>query len=73
MAGQLRFTKVNADEAPELTKRYGISGLPTLKFFCNGREVGEIIGAPPRERLEAAFREAVASARECLAVSSPTK
>jgi thioredoxin 1 len=73
MEGQLTFVTVNVDEEPELTQRYGISSLPTLKVFCAGREIGEIVGAPPTLRLEAALRQMVGGHQECLSSSSPAK
>lgn len=69
----LNFVKVNVDEQPKLAQEYGISGLPTLKFFCAGREIGELIGALPEDKLEAKFREVIADQKECLAASSPLK
>lgn len=73
MEGQVTFVKVNVDEEPQLTQRYGISSLPTLKVFCAGREIGEIVGAPPKKELEAALRQLVGGHQECLASSSPMK
>lgn len=73
MSSTLKFVKVNVEEHPELSERYGISGLPTLKFFCEGREIGEIVGAAPKERLEAEFHRIVKGHKDCLASSSPVK
>jgi thioredoxin 1 len=72
MAGQVQIVKVNVDEEPQLAQRYGISSLPTLKVFCAGREIGEIVGAPPTRQLEAALRQLLGGHQECLASSSPT-
>ena len=69
----IKFLKVNVDDEPKLAQEYGISSLPTLKFFCAGREIGEMIGALPKGKLEAAFREVITGSKECLAVSSPAK
>jgi len=69
----LKFIKVNVDEEKKLAQEYGISGLPTLKFFCEGREIAELIGALPKDKLEAKFREIIAGRVECLATSSPAK
>jgi len=41
--------KVNVDEEMELTSRYGIQGIPAIKFFCEGKEVGEIVGYLPQD------------------------
>lgn len=69
----LKFVKVNVDDERKLAQDYGISSLPTLKFFCRGREIGELVGALPKDKLEVTFREMVAGHKECLAASSPTK
>ncbi len=69
----LKFVKVNVDEERKLAQEYGISSLPTLKFFCAGREIAELVGALPKDRLEAKFREVIAGQKECLATSSPVK
>ena len=69
----LKFIKVNVDEEKKLAQEYGISSLPTLKFFCEGREIAELIGALPKDKLEAKFREIIAGRKECLATSSPAK
>ena len=68
----LKFVKVNVDEERKLAQDYGISSLPTLKFFCGGREIGELVGALPKDKLELKFKEVVADPKECLAASSPT-
>jgi thioredoxin 1 len=69
----LKFVKVNVDEEPKLAQEYGISSLPTLKFFCEGREIAELVGSLPKDQLEAKFREIIAGRKECLATSSPVK
>lgn len=72
-ASRLKFVKVNVEEEPELSQRFGITSLPTLKFFCSGREIGEQIGAPPKDRLDAILQEIVRTHKECLATSSPAR
>ena len=69
----LGFVKVNVDEERTLAQEYGISSLPTLKFFCAGREIAELVGALPKDKLEAKFKEIVTGHKECLAASSPLK
>ena len=63
MEGQVKGVKVNVDDGPDLAQHYGISSLPTLKFFCDGREIGEIVGAHPKPQLEQAIREMVSGTR----------
>ena len=50
-AGRLRAVKVNVDESPDVSGRFGIQSIPSLVFFSNGQEVGRIIGAVPRPQL----------------------
>ena len=38
-AGRMKFVKVNVDNAPELSKKYNIKGIPTFIFFKGGIEV----------------------------------
>jgi thioredoxin 2 len=39
-----RFAKINSDEEPQLSSRFGIRGIPTLIAFRNGREVARQTG-----------------------------
>ena len=49
---KILFGKLNVDENPEVSTRYGIMSIPTLLVFKNGRLVDRIIGAMPRRMLE---------------------
>jgi thioredoxin 2 len=40
-----RLAKVNTEEAPRVSARYGIRGIPTLAIFKEGREVARQSGA----------------------------
>jgi thioredoxin 2 len=42
---QARFAKLNSDEAPQVSARFGIRGIPTLILFNQGREVARQTGA----------------------------
>ena len=42
---KVRFAKVNTDESPMLSQRYGISSIPTTAVFKGGREVARQPGA----------------------------
>ena len=45
MEPAVRFAKVNTDENPMLSQRYGISSIPTTAVFKGGREVARQPGA----------------------------
>jgi thioredoxin 1 len=51
--GRLRVVKVNVDENQEITAKYGIRGIPTLKLFKNGEEVATKVGALSKSQLTA--------------------
>ena len=44
----IKFAKVNTDEAQDLAARFGIRGIPTVKFFKNGQMVDQFVGAAPK-------------------------
>ena len=48
----IKFVKVNVGEELELATRYGIQGIPVIKFYCEGKEVGEIVGYLPQDALK---------------------
>ncbi len=51
-SGRVVFAKLNTDENPSLAGRFGITGIPTLMFFKNGRAVDKIVGALPKAELK---------------------
>ncbi len=53
--GRVTVIKVNTDEKPELSQRFGISSIPTLILFKGGKEVHRLSGAAPLDRLKAEF------------------
>lgn len=55
--GKAKVVKVNVDEEGELAMRYGIMSLPTLKYFKNGQQVGEIVGAAPKTSIVAELQK----------------
>jgi thioredoxin 1 len=49
--GAARVVKINVDENPSVTNRYGIRGMPTLILFKNGTEAERALGAVSRDVL----------------------
>ena len=45
------FYKVNVDEAPEISRKYGIMSIPTLIKFENGEEKEKSIGMRSKDDL----------------------
>ncbi len=54
-AGRVTFAKVNVDESPEVSARYGIRSIPTIGIFKDGEPVDGVIGAVPKQYLAAAI------------------
>lgn len=53
----VKFAKVNVDENEELSTKYGIRGIPTMILFKDGKEVGKLVGALPKESLKKKIEE----------------
>ncbi len=50
-AGVITFGKCNTDENGRLAMQFGISAIPTIIFFSQGRKIEQVIGAYPKEAL----------------------
>jgi thioredoxin 1 len=70
---KIRFVKLNLDEEPEIASRYGIRGIPVIKFFCEGKEVGEIVGYLLQEALKREIENISRNVPNCLANTSLRK
>lgn len=46
-AGRIKLVKVNADEAPEVTRRFEVQAIPTLILLHRGRVIVKQVGAAP--------------------------
>lgn len=51
--GQVLFAKLNTEQAPQASSRFGIRSIPTLILFRGGREVVRQSGAMPASQLNA--------------------
>lgn len=43
-AGRVKFAKLNVDDAPSISARYQITGVPTLMLFRDGEVDGQMVG-----------------------------
>jgi thioredoxin 1 len=59
LSGKLKVAKVNVDDAQELAVRFGIMSIPTLLVFKQGKVVGQIVGAMPKDQLLAKLNPAL--------------
>ena len=49
---KIKVGKVNVDENPELAAQYGISGIPAMLLFKDGKVVATSVGFKPKAELE---------------------
>ena len=49
--GKLKVGKLNVDNNPEVSMKFGIRSIPTLMVFKGGQVVEQIIGAMPKRNL----------------------
>ena len=52
-SGKVVFGKLNVDENPETTQRFGVMAIPTLLLMKDGQEVDRVVGIIPKSQLEA--------------------
>ncbi len=51
MDGKVKIAKLNVDENPDITIRYGVRSIPTLILFKNGEPTAMQVGAAPKGKL----------------------
>jgi thioredoxin 1 len=49
-AGKVKIGKLNADENT-MAHKLGVSGIPTILFMRDGKEVDRVVGAVPKQML----------------------
>ena len=49
---KIKVGKVNVDEEPELAAKYGISGIPAMLLFKDGKVAATSVGFKPKPELE---------------------
>jgi thioredoxin 1 len=70
---KMTFTMLNTEDYPDIAAKNGVMSLPTTRFFCRGREVGEFVGYQPIEMLRQEFDKIIDQSEECVRQSSPVK
>jgi thioredoxin 1 len=59
LGGKVKIAKLNIDENPNVTIRYGVRSIPTLILFKNGEPTAVQVGAAPKGRLSDWIRGAL--------------
>ncbi|CAN5227583.1 MAG: thioredoxin [Pyrinomonadaceae bacterium] len=60
-ADNARVVKLNVDENPSVSQRYGIKGIPTLILFKNGKEEERVVGATSKEAISRMIEKHIAT------------
>ncbi|MBI5253504.1 MAG: thioredoxin [Euryarchaeota archaeon] len=58
-AGKLVCAKLNVDENPITAAKFQVASIPTLLFFKNGKLADRIVGAVPRQHIEARIKQLI--------------
>jgi thioredoxin 2 len=58
-AGKVKLVKVNVDESPQVARRHGVQGIPTLLVVDRGEVVARQTGAAPEHVLRSWLDEAL--------------
>ena len=51
LIGRVKVGKLDVDENPEISARYGIRGVPTVIVFLGGERKAQLVGLANRDRL----------------------
>ncbi len=57
--GKIKVGKLNVDENSKISGEYEVLGIPSLKFFKNGKVVDEITGVQPKKVLAEKIKEII--------------
>ncbi len=57
----LEVAKLNIDENPEITRKYGVMSIPTLMLFKDGQEMARVVGARGKDALLKEFDPHIAA------------
>jgi thioredoxin 1 len=50
-AGRMKAVKLNVDDNPITTRKYGVMSIPTLIVFKSGQEMARVVGARGKEAI----------------------
>ena len=58
-----RVVKLNVDDNPSVSQRFGIKGIPTLILFKGGKEEERVVGATSKEAIARMIDKHIGGAR----------
>lgn len=63
MVGLATFGKLNVDDNPTISQQFEIQGIPTIMVFKDGEPVDGLVGAAPKQMIEARIRPYVSGSK----------
>ena len=54
---EIKVVSVNIDDEDSLAEKYGVSSIPCLVYFKDGKEIERSVGLVPKERIESLVGE----------------
>ncbi len=69
----VKFVKVNVQDEPNISSKYGVQGIHVIKYFCKGKEVGSVLGFRTKEQLIQDIKKIMSEQEQCLANASKMK
>jgi thioredoxin 1 len=70
---KVKFAKLNVllnQNNNHLAAENGVMGTPTLIFYCEGRQVGTLVGFQPKDRLKQQVENMLEKNKQCLSQST---
>ncbi|MEY2448513.1 MAG: thioredoxin 2 [Acidimicrobiaceae bacterium] len=61
-AGEVKLVKINVDESPSISQRFGVQGIPTLLVTRKGEVIARQTGAAPESTLRTWLEHALSKA-----------
>ena len=61
-AGKVKLVKINVDESPSISQRFGVQGIPTLLVTRKGEVIARQTGAAPESTLRTWLEDALSNA-----------
>lgn len=58
-AGKVKVGKLNSDDNPDVSAKFGIRSIPTLLIFKNGEVVNQLVGALPKDKIAEQLNRAI--------------
>jgi len=58
-SGKVKIGKMDVDQNPQSSMKYGIRSIPTLLFFKEGKPVDQLLGAVPKNQIEEKITELI--------------